>query len=122
MDYETLLPYNLEVHIKESKQLKESRTLIDHKNLKATYWEKKITKEKGEQNKKKLWDIKPYSQNVISAAFYLRTFTFRKGKILRFRVVDAGKNIVVKAEVLKIEMIKTDIGKKEAYKLKPVDL
>lgn len=118
MDYNDMVPYNLAVHVKESKQLKESRSVYDFKTGKANYWEKKVTKDKGEKNRKVSWDILPFSQNVISAIFYLRTFTLRTGKKIAFRVADAGKNIIFRAEVLREERIESDKAEMDTYVLK----
>ncbi len=119
MDYETLRPHNLSITIKESNQLAETRTLFDWNTNKATYWRKKYSKEKGEEKKEINWDIKPYSQNVVSALFYLRTFQLRKGKKLAFRVADEGKNIVFTGEVIRQEVIDTPEGKLKTVVVKP---
>lgn len=119
MSYDELIPANLQITIKESKQLAEARTFFDWKTLKASYWQKRVTKEKGEESKKVEWDILPYSQNVISAAFYMRTFTYEVGKKYAFRVADEGKNIVFTGEVLRKEKLKTDIGELDTILIKP---
>ena len=119
VDYESLTPHNLSVTIKESKQLAETRTLFDWKNNKATYWKKKYSEEKGEEKKELTWDIKPYSQNLISAVYYLRTFQLKPGKKLAFRVADEGKNIVFTGEVLRREELSTKIGKLKTLVIKP---
>ena len=110
LNYQTLLPYNLETHVRESKQLKEIRSFIDHVNLKADYWEKKVTKEHGEESKKLQWDILPYTQNVISAAFYARIFQLIPGKTVKFRLTDEGKNIVFQGHILRKEKLSTPMG------------
>jgi len=119
LNYDTMTPANLQISIKESKQLAEARTFFDWKNLKASYWQKKITKEHGEEEKKLEWAIKEYSQNVISAAYYLRTFQFEVGKKLAFRVADEGKNIEFTGEVLRKEKLQTDIGELNTVVMKP---
>jgi hypothetical protein len=108
--YDDLLPLSLQISIKESKQLGETRTFFDWKTQKASYWQKKIIKDKGERSKQIDWEIQPYAQNVISAVYYLRNFTLRPGKKLAFRVADEGKNIVFTAEVLRKEKIQTPMG------------
>jgi hypothetical protein len=110
MDFEEMRPLSLLVSIKESNQLGETRTFYDWKNNKASYWQKKIVKGKGERNKKIDWDILPYSQNVVSVAWYLRTFDLTVGKKHAVRVADEGKNIVFTGEVLRKEKLKTPIG------------
>lgn len=119
LSYDELIPESLQISLKESKQLAEARTFFDWKTMKASYWQKKVTKEHGEESKKVEWDIKPYTQNVISAAFYLRTFQFAVGKKLAFRVADEGKNIVFSGEVLRKEKLSTDVGELDTWVLKP---
>lgn len=118
MDYDQMVPYNLAVHVKETNQLKESRSVYDFATGKANFWEKKVTKEKGEENKKLTWEILPFSQNVISAIFYLRAFTLRVGKTVAFRVADAGKNIIFRAEVLREERLESPGGSFDTFVLK----
>jgi hypothetical protein len=119
MSYEDLIPLNLSITLKESKQLAETRTFIDWKTNKATYWQKKVTKEHGEESKRKDWDVLPYSQNVISAVFYMRTFSYEVDKGYEFRVADEGKNIVFKGEIIRKEKLHTDIGDFDTIVMKP---
>jgi hypothetical protein len=119
MTYNDLIPLNLEITIKETKQLAEARTFFDWNTLKANYWQKRITKDHGEEKKQVEWNILPYSQNVISAVFYLRTFSYALGKKLAFRVADEGKNIVFKGEVIRKERLSTDIGELDTIVMKP---
>lgn len=119
LDYETLLPYNMAIDAKETKQLRTVRSYFDWKKMKAFYWEKKITKEKGVEKKEYDWDIQSYAQNIFSAAFYLRTFTLTPGKVVEFRLADDKKNMVVKGHVLRRETIKTDIGELKTIVIKP---
>lgn len=119
LNYENMLPYNLSVKVKESKQLKEIRSFLDWNTLRGSYWEKKVTKEKGEESKKVEWDILPYSQNVISAAFYMRMFDWKLGKKIQFRVADQGDNIVFSGQVVRKEKLKTDVGEFDTVVVKP---
>jgi hypothetical protein len=119
LSYDELVPLSLSISIKESKQLGETRTFFDWKTMKASYWQKKIVKDKGERSKQIDWEIKPYSQNVISAAYYLRNFQLKPGKKLAFRVADEGKNIVFTAEVLRKEKLETPAGTLDTVVVKP---
>lgn len=119
LDYETLVPSVFTLHVKESAQLRESQAFFDNKKLKATFWEKKVTKKKGEEEKKIEWDILPYSQNVFSAVFYLRVFQWDVGVENSFRIADAGDNLVFKAKALRREEIETPVGKFKALVIKP---
>jgi hypothetical protein len=119
LDYEDMVPYNYAIHVKESKQLKEIRSYIDWKTMKNKYWEKKITKEKGLEEKTREWDVKPFTQNVFSVAYYIRTFTLRPGKTIKVRVTDDKKNMVVTAKVLRQEILETDIGDLDTLVIEP---
>jgi len=110
VNYESLLPINFEITVRESKQLADIRSFFDWKKLKGQYWEKRVSESKGERNKNIEWEIKAFSQNVVSAVYYLRAFKLTPGKKLAFRVADEGKNIVFTGEVLRKETIKTDAG------------
>lgn len=117
--YDDLVPLSLSISIKESKQLGETRTFFDWKTKKASYWQKKIIKDKGERSKQIDWEIQPFSQNVISAAYYIRNFKLTPGKKLAFRVADEGKNIVFTAEVLRKEKISTPLGELDTVVIRP---
>src|SRR5690606_29120766 len=65
------------------------------------------------------WKILPFSQNVVSAAFYMRTFTYGPDKELAFRVADAGKNLVFTGKVLRREKLDTEIGQLDTVVVKP---
>lgn len=119
VDYEEMRPISLMVSIKESNQLGETRTFFDWKTNKASYWQKKIVKGKGERNKKLDWDILPYSQNVVSVAWYLRTFDLTVGKKHAIRIADEGKNIVFTGEVIRKEKLKTPAGELDTVVVTP---
>jgi hypothetical protein len=119
VDYEEMRPLSLLVSIKESNQLGETRTFYDWKNNKASYWQKKIVKGKGERNKKLDWNILPYSQNVVSVAWYLRAFDLTVGKKHAVRIADEGKNIVFTGEVLRKEKLKTPAGELDTVVVTP---
>lgn len=118
LDYDELVPLSLSITLKESKQLAETRTFFDWKNKKANYWQKKVT-EKGESSKELSWDIPSFSQNVVSAAFYLRTFSWADGKSYALRVSDEGKNTVYRGEVVRREKLSTEIGTLNTVVIKP---
>ncbi len=119
VDYENLLPYSYEIHVDESKQVRETRTFFDHKNNTATMWDRKQKKGEEVEKKKITWDILSFSQNVFSVAYYLRTFTLKVGKELKVRVAHEGKNIVMTAKVIRRETIYTDAGKFDTFVVKP---
>lgn len=119
LDFETLIPSVFTLHVRESKQLKEARAFFDRKKGLATYWEKKVTADEGEKEKKLEWEIADYSQNVFSSFYYLRTFPWEVGMENAFRVADDGKNLVFRAKAIRKEKIKTDAGEFNTIVIKP---
>lgn len=119
VDFEELIPRVFTMHIKESSQLREARSIFDFDKLQATYWEKKVTKKSGIEEKKQQWEILPYSQNVFSAAFYLRLFKWDLDKEYAFRVSDEEQNLIFRGAALAKETIKTELGPMKAIKIKP---
>lgn len=118
VDYDQLIPFNMAVHIQESKQLREIRALFDWKKKEANFWDKKVTS-KGVEEKEKIWSIPDYSQNMISAAYYMRTFTLKPGKEFKFRLADEKKNMVVTGKVLRREKLQTDMGELDTIVIQP---
>ncbi len=119
MDYEQLVPRVFTMDVKESGQLRQARSFFDFEKLKATYWEKKVTKKSGEEEKKLEWDIVNYSQNVFSMVFYMRIFKWEIGKTYSFHVAHDGENLVFKGTALRKEKLDTDIGVLPAIVVKP---
>ena len=119
VDYETLLPYVYELHVKETSQLREAQALFDQKKNHVTFWEKKVTKKDGKQNIKMEWDMKAYSQNVFSIIYYLRVFQWDVGTEHQFYVAHDKENLVFKAKAIRRETISTDAGEFTALVIKP---
>jgi hypothetical protein len=119
MDFDQLIPSVFTLHVKESAQLKEAQMFFDHRTNKATYWEKKITEKNGEENKKLEWELSPFSQNVFSAAFYMRIFQWEVGKENAFYVADDEKNLIFRAKALRREKITTPVGEFNAIVIRP---
>lgn len=119
VDFDTLTPSNYALHVKETKQLRETRSVFDWEKNTATWWDKKIDSEQKVEERKKEWEIPLFSQNIFSAPYYLRTFQLKPGKKIAYRVAHEGENLVVTAEVLRKERITTAIGDLDTVVVKP---
>ena len=119
VDFEQLRPFSHTIDVREAKQLASIRSVYDWSTHKGSYWHKKITKEKGEEKKEYHWDLAPYAQNVVSAIFYLRNFTFRPGKKVAFNMADEDKNLIFRGEVVRKEKLDTDVGELDTLVIKP---
>lgn len=119
VDFENLVPNVFTLHIQETGQLREARSFFDHVNRKAMYWEKKVTEKDGKQEKKLEWELEDYSQNVFSAAFYLRNFHWALGVENAFRMSDNGENLNFRAKAIRQEQLETEVGVFDTIVIKP---
>lgn len=119
VDFETLVPSVFEMHVKESDQLRESKMLFNNDTHVATYWEKKVTKKDGMEEKKYSWEIMPYAQNVFSIFYYMRAFKWETGKEYSFAIAHEEENIVFKGTAIRREVLKTKLGPMKAIVIKP---
>jgi hypothetical protein len=99
--------------------LKETRFYVDQSKNHAFYWEKKVTKSDGEQEKKYDWDVPEYSQDVMSSIFYVRAFEWKVGETHAFRVADNEENLVFKGKALRRETLNLDVGTFPCIVIKP---
>lgn len=119
LDYERLVPYTYSLHVKESKQLREVRNLFDWNKKMAFFWEKKVNSEGNLEERKKEWAIPEYSQNVFTAAWYMRVFKLTPGKKLAFKIAHEGEVLTYRFEVLRKEKLDTDAGEFDTVVVKP---
>ena len=119
VDFESLTPYNYALHVKETKQLREARSLFNWSTKKAIFWDRKVNSEKQIEEKKQEWDIPEYSQNIFSLAYYVRAFQLRPGKKIAIRLAHENENLVVTTEVVRRERIKTPAGEFDTLVTKP---
>ncbi|WP_413587221.1 DUF3108 domain-containing protein [Bdellovibrio sp. HCB274] len=119
MDYADVVPTVFELHVKESGQLREAKMLFDNVKKMATYWEKKVTKKDGEEEKREQWEIEEYAQNVYSAIYYMRMFQWEVGKEYAFRVSNDKENLVFSGKAIRKEVLDTELGPMKAIVIQP---
>ncbi len=119
VDFMDLVPHVFSLTVKETGQLRDAKGLIDLQKNSATYWEKKFIKKSGQEEKKLEWEVLPFSQNVYSAAYYMRLFKWEVGKEYAFRVADQGENLVFRGKALRKEKLETEIGTFDTIVVKP---
>ncbi len=119
VDYENMIPMSYALHVKESKQLRETRCFFNWDTLVGSYWDKRITKEDGIEEKKFEWKILEYSQNVFSAPYYMRTFDLSPGKKLVYRLAHEKENILLTGTIVRKEKLETLAGTFDTVVVKP---
>ena len=80
---------------------------------------KKINEEKNLEQREYTWDLPAFSQNVFSAAYYIRTFTLTPGKKFQFRVAHENENLTLNCQVLRREKLSTPAGEFDTVVVKP---
>jgi Protein of unknown function (DUF3108) len=119
VDYDTLTPSSYALHVKESKQLRETRCLFDWTKKLALFWDKKINAEQNVEEHKYEWEVPNYSQNIFTAAYYMRNFQLRPGKKINFIVAHEKENLSVTGEVLRREVLSTPVGDLNTLVIRP---
>lgn len=110
VDYENLIPYNYVIKMNQKKMVGENKALFNWAKMKAYTWERVIKMDKGKEEKVFEWDIEPFTQHVFSVPFYLRTFKLTPGKLIQVKVGHRGKNMIMKARVIRREKMQTPMG------------
>lgn len=119
VEYSNWRPISYEIHVDETKQIRETKSYFDWEKGLGFYFDRKKAPKTPVKVTKKEWPILPWSQNVFSAVYYLRSHTLRVGKTFKVRVGHEGKNMLMSAKVLRKETLKTKLGSFEAFVIKP---
>lgn len=122
VDFESMLPFSYTLDVKESKLLRDARAVHDVSKGqpgKMQFWDKKITKDNGVEERKLEWDMLPYAQNIFSSLWYLRAFTLTPGKIIKFHLAHENENLTMTCEVVRREKLKTDLGTYDTVVIRP---
>jgi hypothetical protein len=113
-------PYLMKIYGEESRYIREVQTAFDWKKKEARYQAKIMEVGKGLDEEDKTWSLNnPEAQDVVSALYFLRTKNLEVGKTFEFHVAERGKDIFVKAKVVKEVEISTKLGKMMTYMVQP---
>lgn len=119
MDSVGLFSHKFSLKLDESLQQRDVLELYDQRKNVAHYWSKLDHKKKGKHQEQKEIEVKPFTQDGISAFYFIRTIPLEIGKKYEFPVLTNGKVRDVRVEVIRREEIVTKIGKIRAVVLKP---
>jgi hypothetical protein len=107
-DYDGLFSYRFTMDLDESKQNRKLIELYDYDKNKSFYWNRVDHVEKGFSEKKEEYDIKPWSQDLVSSLFYIRSIDLPKAEgdpEVRFPVILDGKPWETSVKFLRKEKI-----------------
>jgi len=119
MDTEGLFSHKYSLKLDESRQQRDVLELYDYGKMKAYYWSKLERDGKETQNEQSEIGLEPFTQDGLSAFFYVRTLPLEVGKVFEFPVVNNGKLRTVRVTVMRKETLSTKIGEFPAIVIKP---
>ncbi len=115
-DYDSLYSLRFSMDLEESKQSRKVIELYDYEKNRSFYWNRIDHAEKGFMEQKENHDIKPWSQDPLSALFYLRAAPLptETGREFRMGVVIDGKPWESVVRYLRTETVFAAGQKREA--------
>jgi hypothetical protein len=119
IDYDGLFSHRFHLQLDETKQTRDSLELFDSEKAQTFYWNRWNHRDKGYSEKKEFQPITPFSQDSLSALFYLRTVPLPEGAVITFPVVSEGKTWEAVVTVVRREMLKTPMGRVQTVVVKP---
>lgn len=119
IDVTGLFSHKFSLKLDESLQSRDLIELYDQRAHKVYYYSKLDHKKKGKKDEQFEIPMAPYSQDGLSAFYYLRTLPLEMGASYEFPVINNGKLRTVRVTVVRREIIKTKIGEVAALVIKP---
>ncbi|NUM87926.1 MAG: DUF3108 domain-containing protein [Bdellovibrionales bacterium] len=119
IDAEAIVPLKFQLRQDESIQQRDIVELYDHKKRKMYYWSKWEHKKKGNRLDKFEIDIPNFTQDSVSAFYFIRTLPLEEGKSYQFDVSTNGKMRTVRATVVRRERLQTRAGEFPTIVVKP---
>lgn len=113
---DSFIPVKYSLIQRESGQNIDDLQLFDHNELKSYTFYKRETKKKTKKSKG-VKQIPKFFQDPLSVLFFLRGLPMISGNSYQIPVMNKGKLLILNAKVSGTEKIKTELGKKEAYKV-----
>lgn len=119
VDQETIVPHKFTMKMDESLQNRDVIELYDHNKSKMYYWSNWHHKKKGHRQDSYELNLEPFTQDSISAFFYVRTLPLKVGDKYRFWLSTNGKTKHVQITVVRKEKLTTRVGEFDTVVIKP---
>lgn len=119
MDYDGEFSHRFHILLDESKQKRDSLELNDSEKAQTYYWNRWDHKANGYSETKEYATIQPFSQDSLSALYYVRTIPLPDGAVITFPVVSEGKNWEAVCNVVRREEVDSPWGKVKAVVIRP---
>ena len=117
-DFEGLFSHRLHVLVDESKQARDALELNDSFKKTTYFWNRWNHVERGYSETKETAEVPAFSQDSLSAMFYLRTVPLPDGAVVKFPVISEGRWFDGTAMVVRREKFSSPLGELPAVVLK----
>jgi hypothetical protein len=119
MDFEGLFTHRFRVLLDESKQQRDALELNDSEKAQTFYWNRWNHKTNGYSETKEFAPMQPFSQDSLSALYYMRTLPMPTGAVIEFPVVSEAKSWDAVITVIRREIMQTPFGRTQVIVVKP---
>jgi hypothetical protein len=119
VDYESFFSHRFHIVLDETKQSRDSIELNDAEKGQTYYWNRWDHKVNGYSETKLDASIERFSQDSMSALYYVRTMPLPTGAVVTFPVVSEGKNWEAVCTVVRREEVDSPLGKVKAIVIQP---
>jgi hypothetical protein len=119
VDYEGFFSHRFHVVLDETKQKRDALELNDSEKKQTYYWNRWDRKKEGYVETKEFGPIEAFSQDSMSALYYVRTIPLPTGSVATFPVVSEGKTWEAVCTVVRREVVSSPLGDVQAIVIRP---
>lgn len=119
VDFEGLFSHRFHLELDESKQTRDVLELSDSEKGEAFYWNRWNRPDQPYIESKEYFAITPFSQDSLSALFFLRAQPLNDGDVVTFPVINEGKTWEAVVTVEGREEMDTVLGRIRVIRLRP---
>jgi hypothetical protein len=119
VDYEGFFSHRFRLVLDEDMQTRDAIELNDSLKAQTYYWNRWNHKKRGYTETKETKPIPPFSQDSLSALYYIRTLPLKVGEVYSFPIVSEGNFWEAQVTVVRKEQMNTPMGRINAIVLKP---
>jgi len=119
IDYDGVFSHRFHILLDETKQARDSLELHDSEKSQTYYWNRWDRRGSGYQETKEFAPIPPFSQDSLSALYYVRTMPLSIGSVFSFPVISEGKSFEAVCNIVRRENMRTPLGRIDTIVIKP---
>jgi hypothetical protein len=121
IDQAGMFSHRFHLTLDETKQSRDSLELFDSEKKETFYWDRWNHRDKGYHENRKFFPVDtPFSQDSLSALYFLRALPLKDGQVYKVPVVSQGKNWEAEVHVVRREIRDTPVGTLPTVVVKPL--